>query len=216
LSVGRARSPTNVLENATISLHAGHRFLLCGDRYELRRPRQTFPAMVSIFLCGNSNSWGRRLLRPCLALGCAGIQELLHERSQILCCLLTAERDDPTLEGLTVLVFLPIEEFIALGLGHFQNSASPALALPFLGPCVDRLSGDFRDGGGCRENRSCGRYVLNGVNRALLSGPRRGSPPHKSLLDDSGNSLFRVGGGSPLIRKPVFAGASTMVFSFHL
>jgi hypothetical protein len=73
---------------------------------------------------------------------------LLHERSQILCCLSSPKGNDPALEELPVLVLLAIEEFITLGLGHFQDSASFALALPFLGPGVDGLSGNFRDGGG--------------------------------------------------------------------
>ena len=87
-----------------------YQFLLCGDQYELRRPRQTFPAMVSIFLRGIGDSWDRRLLRPRLALDCAGIDELLYQRSQVFGSLHSAKEDDPALDGFPFSSFVPLKK----------------------------------------------------------------------------------------------------------
>jgi hypothetical protein len=93
--------------------------------------------MVSIFLRGIGDSWDRRLLRPRLALSCASIHELLHQRSQVFGSLHSAKDDDPALDGFPVLILRAVEEGIPLYLRHLQDGPGLALALPFLRPCVD-------------------------------------------------------------------------------
>ncbi len=88
--------------------------------------------MVPVLLRGIGCGRLYRILLSRLTLVGARIHELLHPRSQVFGSLLSTKVDEPALYGFPVFILRAVEERVPLGLRHFQNGLSLALALLFL------------------------------------------------------------------------------------
>src|SRR4051794_2035560 len=106
---------------------------------------------------------------------------MLHKRSQVLGSLHSAKEDDPALDGFPVFILRAVEEGIPLCLRHLQDGSGLAPALPFLRPCVDWLSGDFRD---------CGSFAGIGHLSSIVCTIKTGSPAVAGLDISRDNSFF--------------------------